>query len=140
LSTAYTTFDYSGLGIKVSAKAGPTTGPQGPGGPQDLFDTVGSISVTIKNSGKVTGAEVAQLYIGLPASAPLTPPKQLRGFQKVNVEPHESSSATFALTKRDISYWDIKQQKWIVPSGTFNVYVGSSSRDIRLKGKFTVDN
>lgn len=135
---AYTTFNYSDLAVDVTATAGATSGETVSGGPSDLFTSVGTVSASVQNTGKVTGAEVAQLYIGLPSSAPSTPPKQLRGFQKLSLEADESDTASFSLTRRDLSYWDTEQQKWVVPSGDFSVYVGSSSRDIRLTGTFTV--
>lgn len=135
---SYTTFEYGGLSIDVSATAGPSSGRVVPGGPEDLFQSVGTISATVDNIGEVAGAEVAQLYIGLPNSAPGTPPKQLRGFQKLDLQPDQSGVAAFELTRRDLSYWDVQAQKWVVPSGTFTVYVGSSSRDIRQDGVFTV--
>jgi beta-glucosidase len=135
---SYTTFAYSAIGIHVSATAGPSTGTVIPGGPSELFESVGTISALVRNSGSVTGSEVAQLYIGLPNSAPWTPPKQLRGFQKLKLGAKQSALASFALTRRDLSYWNVATQKWVVPSGTFKVYVGSSSRDIRLQGTFTV--
>lgn len=135
---AYTTFNYSTLATAVIAKPGPTTGETVVGGPSDLFASVGTVSAYVNNTGKVTGAEVAQLYIGYLDSAPSTPPKQLRGFDKLSLTPGESGLAVFELTRRDISYWDVVRQKWVVPEGAFRVYVGSSSRDIRLTGSFTV--
>jgi beta-glucosidase len=122
----------------VAATSGSTTGATIPGGPSDLFTSVGTISASVKNTGNVTGAEVAQLYISLPSSAPSTPLKQLRGFQKLSLEANQADTASFSLTRRDISYWNTEQQKWVVPSGTYSVNVGSSSRDIRLTGSFTI--
>lgn len=135
---SYATFNYVGLVVSISATAGASNGRIIPGGAEDLFESVGTISVTVQNTGEVAGAEVAQLYLGLPESAPSTPPKQLRGFQKLNLQPGESGTATFELTRRDLSYWDVQTQKWVLPSGTFTVYVGASSRDIREDGQFTV--
>ncbi|KAJ5085986.1 hypothetical protein N7532_010757 [Penicillium argentinense] len=135
---SYTEFAYSGLSINVLATSGPTIGSIISGGPVELFESVGTVSVHIVNNGSVEGAEVAQLYIGLPESAPLSPPKQLRGFEKVFLQAAGSGTATFELTRRDLSYWDVTLQKWVVPSGTFRVYVGASSRDIRLQGTFSV--
>ncbi|GFF97513.1 probable beta-glucosidase L [Aspergillus udagawae] len=135
---SYTTFKYSGLWVNVFTTAGAANGQVVPGGPADLFEVVGQVSVFVRNNGRVAGAEVAQLYIGLPDSAPATPPKQLRGFQKLMLQPGQMGRATFDLTRRDLSYWDVQQQKWVVPSGTFQVYVGSSSRDIREQGSFRV--
>lgn len=135
---AYTTFAYSGLNVQVYAKPGVLSGPIVPGGHRDNFQSIGSISVNVANSGAVPGAEVAQLYIGLPSSAPSTPPKQLRGFEKLPLAPGQQGTATFRLTNRDIAYWDVNQKAWVVPSGTYTVYVGSSSRDIREQGSFTV--
>ena len=86
----------------------------------------------------MAGAEVAQLYIGLPASAPATAPRQLRGFTKLKIEAGKSATATFKLRRRDLSYWDGGKQSWVVPTGDFNVWVGASSRDVRLTGKITV--
>lgn len=124
--------------MNVRGTPGAISGPIVPGGHQDSFNNIGSVSVKVQNSGPVTGAEVPQLYIGFPNSAPSTPPKQLRGFQKLPLAPGQQGTATFDLTQRDIAYWDVKQKAWVVPRGTYNVYVGSSSRDIRQQGSFTV--
>lgn len=114
---------------------GPATGTKAPGGPADLFETVTTVTAKITNSGDVAGAEVPQLYVGYPASAG-TPPKQLRGFNKINLAVGASGTATFKLRRRDLSVWD--GSKWVVPSGEFGVFVGASSRDVRLSGKITV--
>ena len=132
---AYTTFSYSGLTTSYTDKTAGSTAP-GPGGAVGLFDTVATVTAKITNNGTVTGAEVAQLYLGLPSSAPASPPKQLRGFQKVNLVAGASSTVTFDIRRKDLSYWDVASQAWKVPAGTFNVFVGASSRDIRLTGTF----
>jgi beta-glucosidase len=138
LCIAYTSFNYSTLSTSISTTPGPTTGETIVGGPSDLFAPIGTVSAYVANTGHVVGAEVVQLYIGYPDSAPSTPPKQLRGFDKLHLVPGESGIAMFELTRRDISYWDVGLQKWVVPSGTFEVFVGASSRDVRLTGSFTV--
>jgi len=95
------------------------------------------VSATITNSGKVTGAEVAQLYIGYPASSG-EPPLQLRGFQKVSVDPGANKAVSWTLSDRDLSIWDATSHKWVLQTGTFNLNVGASSADIRLKGTMNV--
>lgn len=108
------------------------------GGRADLFEIVATVTAQVTNSGGVAGAEVAQLYIGLPSSAPDSPPKQLRGFTKLSLAPGASGTATFNLRRKDLSYWDVGKQNWVVPAGEFAVSVGASSRDIRLTGIITV--
>nr|prf extracellular beta glucosidase [Trichoderma reesei] len=135
---SYTKFNYSRLSVLSTAKSGPATGAVVPGGPSDLFQNVATVTVDIANSGQVTGAEVAQLYITYPSSAPRTPPKQLRGFAKLNLTPGQSGTATFNIRRRDLSYWDTASQKWVVPSGSFGISVGASSRDIRLTSTLSV--
>ncbi len=138
LPLAYTNFTYSTISVTNTAKSGPATGEIQSGGRSDLWDTVATVTCTITNSGPVTGAEVPQLYITLPSGAPAAPPKQLRGFQKLSLTAGASGTATFNLRRRDLSYWDVKTQNWIVPSGSFGVSVGASSRDIRLTGKLDI--
>ncbi|KAH8805958.1 glycoside hydrolase family 3 protein [Xylogone sp. PMI_703] len=130
---SYTTFSYSSLtASSITIPPGPDT-PR-PGGSSKLYNTVATVTAVITNNGTVTGAEVPQLYIGLPSSAPSSPPKQLRGFTKVSLQPGQSKTVTFNLRLKDLSYWDTSSQSWILPSGTFSIYVGASSRDIRLTG------
>ncbi|KAJ5085781.1 beta-glucosidase D [Penicillium argentinense] len=78
-------------------------------------------------------AELPQLYISYPKSAQQHL-GQLRGSENVDLKAREQSSVEFELRRRDLSYWDVKAQKWAVAPGTYTVYVGASSRDLRLHG------
>ena len=90
--------------------------------------------MTVKNSGKVAGSEVVQVYAGvLPAPVP-TAPKSLAGFARVPLEPGQSQEVVIALSPQSMSYWDVKSRAWVAPSGTVPIMVGSSSSDIRLSG------
>jgi beta-glucosidase len=118
---SYTSFEYSNLEVMQS--------------PASSLPLIG---VTIKNSGSVTGAEVVQMYLEYPAAAG-EPPKQLRGFLKTaELAPGATQHVTFVVTSRDVSVWDVATHDWSVVKGAFNVYVGSSSRDIRLQGSIQV--
>ncbi|KAK0641846.1 glycosyl hydrolase family 3 N terminal domain-containing protein [Cercophora newfieldiana] len=131
---SYTNFTYSDITIDSTAKSGAATGKTIPGGREDLFEAIATVTASITNSGGVEGAEVAQLYISLPSSAPAAPPKQLRGFDKIKLKPGAKGTVTFNLRRKDLSYWDVRVQNWVVPAGSFGVSVGASSRDIRLTG------
>ncbi|PSS05280.1 glycoside hydrolase family 3 protein [Coniella lustricola] len=134
---SYTSFTYSDITVTSNATSGPATGTIAPGGREDLFDTVATVTVTITNSGSVAGAEVAQLYVSLPNSAPASPPRQLRGFDKLSLAAGASGTAIFNLRQKDLSYWDVVSQNWIVPKGSFGISVGASSRDLRLNETIT---
>ncbi|ETS83432.1 beta-glucosidase L [Pestalotiopsis fici W106-1] len=134
---SYTNFTYSDIKVTGTPTSGPATGTVSSGGRADLFEAVATVTASIKNTGSVDGSEVAQLYVGYPSSA-AAPPKQLRGFAKLPLTAGASGTATFALRRRDLSYWDTKLQNWVVPSGTFNITVGASSRDIRQVATLTV--
>ncbi|KAI2774478.1 glycoside hydrolase family 3 protein [Daldinia loculata] len=134
---SYTNFTYSHIFVDGRPTAGPATGDIIPGGHADLWETVVTVTATITNSGAVQGAEVAQLYIGYPESA-AAPPKQLRGFEKLALEPGAEDIVAFEIKRRDLSVWDTEKQNWVVPSGIFNFTVGASSRDIRLSGTLEV--
>ncbi|KAI1383785.1 glycoside hydrolase family 3 protein [Hypoxylon trugodes] len=130
---SYTNFTYSDIFVDGRPVSGPATGEIISGGPADLWETIITVTATIKNTGGVKGAEVAQLYVGYPESAS-TPPKQLRGFEKLVLDADASDIVAFNIKRRDISVWDTASQAWTVPKGTFTFFVGSSSRDIRLNG------
>lgn len=95
------------------------------------------MTFTLKNTGTRAGAEVAQLYLGFPAAAG-EPPRQLKGFTKVLLAAGESKTVSIPLSPREVSIWDVESHGWKVASGQFTAWVGSSSRDLRLSGTFTV--
>ncbi|KAH7305614.1 beta-glucosidase-related glycosidase [Rhexocercosporidium sp. MPI-PUGE-AT-0058] len=141
---SYTTFELADLAISScggNASISSVTPAQNttPGGNPALWENLFNVTATLSNTGDVAGATVPQLYISMPASTPAgTPPKQLRGFEKVMLEPGASESVSFALMRRDLSYWDIISQDWIIPEGEFGISVGFSSRDLKLVGSVTV--
>ncbi|KAF8534505.1 glycoside hydrolase family 3 protein [Trichophaea hybrida] len=101
------------------------------GGNPSLWDVLVEISLTIKNTGNIAGAEAAQLYLEFPQNTPIPFPKrQLRGFQKVYLQPGESKEVKFELTRRDLSYWSVTRQNWVIPPPGFGFGVGASSRKI----------
>jgi beta-glucosidase len=134
---SYTTFSYSGLEVKkvngVSTDEYPT-GKIVEGGQEDLWDVLYHITASVSNTGEVGGAEVAQLYVGIPAG----PVRQLRGFSKVDIEPRKSVEVSFDLKRRDLSVWDTVAQKWQLQKGGYQVFVGGSSRNLPLEGSLTI--
>lgn len=97
-----------------------------------------AVSVDVTNSGKVTGKEVVQLYIGDDESSVDRPVKELKGFRKVALEPGETKTVTFTVTPDMLKYYDASAGEWVLEPGVFTAYVGSSSRDIRTSVKFEV--
>ena len=100
-----------------------------------------NVSFTVTNTGKRQGAEVAQIYVGIPGSSTVPePPQQLKGFERVDLKPGQSQRITVSLNARAFAYWDEGGHHWSVTSGMFPVYVGNSSRNILLTGKTTVSS
>ena len=137
---SYTTFAFSHLRVTPSAVSNATSDPgatscrcNGQGTPEV------TVSARITNTGKVAGADVAQLYLGDPSVAG-EPPRQLKGFQKVKLRPGESRTVRFTLSGHDLSYWDDSANGWVLPDGRFNVSVGDSSAlsNLPLRGSFDV--
>ncbi|KAF4954951.1 hypothetical protein FSARC_11980 [Fusarium sarcochroum] len=110
------------------------------GGNPHLWDTVVRCSVEVSNTGRVAGATVVQLYAALPKkNIPAdTPIRTLRGFEKVHLEPGESKEVTFNLKRRDLSYWDVSIQDWVVPKGDIVLSAGFSSRDLKTSASVNV--
>jgi beta-glucosidase len=94
------------------------------------------VSIPVTNTGKRPGAEVVQLYIADLKSSVPRPPQELKGFQKLFLKPGETKIATFTITRRDLSFWDVTTHAWKAEPGDFELRVGSSSRDIRAKAEF----
>ncbi|KAJ6089940.1 hypothetical protein N7467_005156 [Penicillium canescens] len=138
---SYTTFNVSDIQAEAvvdSISSIPEERPIQPGGNPALWETLYDVTVAVTNSGNVRGATVPQLYVTFPDSAPEgTPLKQLRGFEKVSLAPGESRDVSFELMRRDLSYWDIVSQKWLIPEGEFTLRVGFSSRDLKEVAKIT---
>ncbi len=88
------------------------------------------VTVAVKNTGKVSGAEVVQLYIAPPAGGLFRPVKELKGFAKVDLEPGESKTVEFILDDRSFAIWN---DGWRIPGGAYTVQIGASSKDIRLE-------
>lgn len=131
---SYTTFGLANIQAECldeELAARPKAQPVMPGGNPALWETVYNVTVDVSNTGDVAGAAVPQLYLTYPDSTPAgTPPKQLRGFDKVFLEAGESKTVAFELMRRDMSYWDVVAQDWVIPTGAFKVSVGFSSRDL----------
>jgi len=94
------------------------------------------VSLDITNTGRRYGREVVQLYVSDPASKVARPPKELKAFSKISLEPGETKTVNFMLDKEALSFWDTENGGWIAEPGEFEILVGSSSRDIRAKKKF----
>ena len=92
--------------------------------------------VSVTNTGKCAGAEVVQLYVSDLKSSLPRPVKELKGFKKVYLKPGEKKEVTFTLDKDAFSYYDPAVHSWVVEPGKFELSIGSSSDDIRLRQKF----
>ncbi|KAL2076055.1 hypothetical protein VTL71DRAFT_998 [Oculimacula yallundae] len=137
---SYTTFDLGKFSStktivkKPSAAPNPDTAIAIGGHPALWIDLV-KASIQVSNTGKVSGATVVQLYMTPPTGATPagTPLRTLRGFKKIYLKPGQSRTVDFLLKRRDLSYWDVKSQQWILPSGDITLQAGFSSRDLRAE-------
>jgi beta-glucosidase len=93
-----------------------------------------TVTFEVQNTGKVAGAEVAQVYVGFPSIGEGNePPRQLKGFEKVNLEPGASKTITVTLNRRAFSYWSVAKHDWVIAPGSYKIMIGASSEDIRLE-------
>jgi len=118
---SYTTFEYSDLKLSLDK--------------MKTNDTL-RVSLTVTNAGKVDGTEVVQLYISDKQASVEREVKALKSFQRVSLKTGESKSVTMKIDKTALSFYDVKVKKWFAEPGEFEVLIGASSRDIRLKGEF----
>jgi beta-glucosidase len=120
---SYTQFSYTDLTL-----SSPNMGPDGKV----------EVRVTIKNTGDRAGDEVAQLYVHQVKSSVKRPIKELRGFQRMTLKPGEVKTITFTLPAQKLAYYDVGRHDFVVEPGLFDVMVGSSSADIRSRGRMEV--
>jgi beta-glucosidase len=121
---SYTSFEYSNLTIN----------------PKEIKNEGEvEISLQVKNTGKVRGDEVVQLYINDIISSTSKPVKELKGYERVSLEPGEVKTVKLKLLPEDLSLFD-RDMNFVVEPGIFRVMIGSSSKDIKLKGEFEVKN
>jgi beta-glucosidase len=118
---SYTTFAYSDLKVGP-AKAAPGQAVE--------------VSLNVRNSGSVAGAEVVQIYLRDVQASVDRPVKELKAFRRVMLKPGETQTLTFTLDKNAMSFYDEKNKAWVAEPGAFEVQAGASSRDIKLKGSF----
>lgn len=114
---SYTTFAYSNLKLSME---NPTE-----------KDTV-MVSADVTNTGKSAGKEVVQFYIRDLTGSAIRPEKELKGFEKVFLEPGETKTVTMELNKRSFAWYNTELHDWFAASGDYEILVGASSRDIRL--------
>ncbi len=108
---------------------------------QTKMNATGEVNVSfdLQNAGSRVGSEVAQLYVHQAKSNVVQPIKSLRGFQRVMLEPGETKHVVLALPASQLSYYDVVTHKFVVAPGTFNVMIGSSADDIRLRADLDVN-
>lgn len=117
---SYTTFGYSNLRLSKSKMKS---------------NEIIEVSLTLTNTGKLAGEEVVQLYLRDRFGSVVRPVKELKDFQKIKLEAGESKTITFVINKEKLSFYN-KDLKWIAEPGDFDLMIGSSSSDIRLKSEF----
>nr|WP_232531012.1 glycoside hydrolase family 3 C-terminal domain-containing protein [Microlunatus antarcticus] len=98
-----------------------------------------TVTVTVRNTGSVTGAEVVQVYVEDPGSSVTRPVRELGGFARVELAPGASQQVSVELGQRAFSFWSELNGRWAVEAGDFTLAVGSSSRDLPLRQTVHVD-
>ena len=101
-------------------------------------DAACTLSYDVYNDSDVDAKEISQVYVGDVAARVLRPVKELKGFSKDLIKAHGKKTVKISLTPRDFAYYNVNLHDWYVENGAFEISVGASSSDIRLKGKFTV--
>ncbi|HMK46722.1 MAG TPA: glycoside hydrolase family 3 C-terminal domain-containing protein [Methanocella sp.] len=122
---SYTTFEYSNMEISRT---------------RILDNEEVMVSITVKNAGDTAGAEVAQLYVRDVESTIFRPEKELKGFDKVFLQPGEEMRLGFTLDRRSFAYYNVEIADWHVESGAFEILIGSSSADIRARKTVWVES
>ena len=118
---SYTTFEYSGLKLQA-----------------DKNKNV-KLTFTVKNTGKKAGAETVQVYVAPISHKEDRPDKELKGFEKVTLAPGKSQKVSISLHQQDFAYFDVHVHDFVADTGDYEILVGASSGDIRLKGIVTLE-
>ncbi|WP_186578926.1 glycoside hydrolase family 3 C-terminal domain-containing protein [Aquibacillus kalidii] len=122
---SYTSFEYSNLAISD----------------KKVKDTAEvRVEVNVKNTGTIAGKEVVQLYVKDPESTVIRPEKELKGFEKVYLQPGEEQTVVFTLDKRAFAYYNVQLKDWHVESGDFEIGIGKSAKDLVLKDSLYVES
>ena len=95
-----------------------------------------SISLDVTNTGTRSGQEIVQLYVRDPQASVSRPLKELKGFAKIALQPGETKTVTLKLGRDALAYWDDAQHAWVAETGEFELLIGCSSQDIRLRESF----
>jgi beta-glucosidase len=122
---SYTRFEYDNLAVDK---------------PRLRDDETVEVRLTVRNIGEFAGKETVQLYVRDVAASVVRPDKELKAFAKVELAPGEAKTVTFTLDKRAFAYWHAGLHDWYAESGEFELLVGSSSRDIRLRTTVEVES
>lgn len=99
-----------------------------------------TVTVAVKNTGERAGKEVVQLYVRDVQSSVIRPPKELKGFEKVELQPGEQKTVSFVLDKRAFAYYNVGIKDWHVETGVFEILIGKSSQEILLKASVEVES
>jgi beta-glucosidase len=118
---SYTTFAYMNLTVSPATASGDVT-----------------VGFDLTNTGTRAGAETAQVYVGDRHASVPRPVKELKGFAKMELNPGETKHVEVTLNRRALSYYDVKNHKWTVAPGDFEIYVAHSSAEIELTGKLSL--
>jgi beta-glucosidase len=118
---SYTSFDYDVARASVTASG-------------DI-----EVRVTVTNTGERAGREVVQVYTSLPGSRVQRAPRELKGFASVELEPGASREVVVVVRRKDLQYWDLRAERWVVEGGDYAIEVGASSRDVRSSVSVAVD-
>ncbi|MBS5884470.1 MAG: glycoside hydrolase family 3 C-terminal domain-containing protein [Clostridium sp.] len=137
---SYTSFAYDNLSVSVNEVAKNISDVEG-----DLDKELGNdlevkVTLDVTNTGDVAGAEVVQLYVNDVEATEKRPNIELKGFEKIHLESKETKEVTITLDKKAFAFYKEAINSWIVEEGDFNIILGSSSADLRVKETINIKN